>query len=75
MMTREEIKEDFRLQNMSLGFITFSFIEHILDSIGSCGECKYYANKTCYNEDSISFGGSNAVYEDDYCKDFTRKDT
>lgn len=35
-----------------------------------CGGCKHYEKKQCTNENSIAFGGINAVYTDDFCNDF-----
>ena len=39
-----------------------------------CGGCKHYEEKQCTNENSIAFGGINAVYKDDFCNDFEPKD-
>ena len=39
-----------------------------------CGCCKHYEKKQCTNENSIAFGGINAVYKDDFCNDFEPKD-
>ena len=39
-----------------------------------CGGCKHYEEKQCTNENSIAFGGINAVYKDDSCNDFEPKD-
>ena len=40
----------------------------------TCYWCKHYEEKQCTNENSIAFGGINAVYEDDFCNDFEPKD-
>ena len=40
----------------------------------TCERCKHYEEKQCTNENSIAFGGINAVYEDDFCNDFEPKD-
>lgn len=40
----------------------------------TCEWCKHYEEKQCTNENSIAFGGINAVYKDDFCNDFEPKD-
>ena len=40
----------------------------------TCYWCKHYEEKQCTNENSIAFGGINAVYKDDFCNDFEPKD-
>lgn len=40
----------------------------------TCEWCKHYDEKQCTNENSIAFGGINAVYKDDFCNDFEPKD-
>ena len=36
----------------------------------TCGNCKYWHEKSCMNNDGIAYCAPNAVYEDDYCKDY-----
>lgn len=40
----------------------------------TCEGCKHYEEKQCTNENSIAFGGINAVYKDDFCNDFEPKE-
>lgn len=44
-----------------------------LEHTNTCGTCKYWYDKSCSNNDGIAYNGTNAVYEDDYCKDYEAK--
>lgn len=44
-----------------------------LEAHKTCESCKYWCGKSCMNMDGIAYGGTNAVYEDDYCKDHEEK--
>lgn len=50
-----------------------SVLESKVGEVKTCGTCKYWYEKSCSNNDGIAYNGTNAVYEDDYCKDYEAK--
>ena len=40
-----------------------------------CNGCKWYEPKRCMNMNSIAYNGDNAVYENDFCRDYEPKDS
>lgn len=48
-------------------------VNYELKTKSCCETCKHWYEKSCMNLDGIAYGGTNAVYEDDYCKDYEEK--
>lgn len=82
-MTRDEALEELLNCENEYGLNpsdVYAVVSKIYDELealqarNTCEGCKWYEPKRCMNTNSIAYNGDNAVYEDDFCKDYEQKD-